>query len=195
MASASLPVRRTIIIVAGTGNNIVVAIGWRFVLDRTAVQRLAKTAVVTVDVAKLDELAVGVGANGKVGQVHRNRRRQRDVPTAVPHAADLIRRHSLVVLEDHFSKLARLLDAHAAVAQGAVRLSEQSLLRRVGHVDVVPIGKAELDVAEWVLATRRLSKAELPDIDAVPIDFVGVDWAAVERRRQFVSFQYAGAAA
>ena len=101
-------------------------------------------------------------------------------------AAHAVRAPALVVGEDHFGEVDRVLHAHATMAEGARAGVEQVPLLRVVHVDVVLVGESELDHAEHVLAARRLSEVELAHIDARPVDAVGVHLAAVVHDAQFV---------
>src|SRR5262249_39486871 len=88
-----------------------------------------------------------------------------------------------------------ILHTHAAVAEGADGAAEQMPLRGVVHVDVVLVGKAELDDTEHVGGTRWLSEVEALDVDARPVDGIGVDRAPAAADVQTITSQYRGGSA
>ena len=56
------------------------------------------------------------------------------------------------------------------MALGTNTLLEQEFLRRVMHVDIVFVGKHELDVSEHVIGPRRLIDVEAANVDPSPVD-------------------------
>ena len=81
------------------------------------------------------------------------------------------------------------------MAQRPERLSEQTSLRRVVHVDVVSVREPELHVAERIIGAGRLHKAVAADIDVTPVDRIWIYLTAVQRGLQFVGVEHARAAA
>ena len=161
------------------GSDDVVGVGRLLEADRLAGERGSRAAVEAVEVAVRLQLAVLVDARRHVGDVHRDVLGERDLAAAGEHALHLLRRPALVLGEQNLGQAARLVHAHAAVAERAERLAEQVPLRRVVHVDVMRVGEQELHVAEHILRARRLLEAEAADVDAAPVDRVGIDLAAV----------------
>src|ERR1700704_6095279 len=101
-----------------------------------ALDRGDGAAVEAVDVAAHFQLAGVVDEGGLIGQVHPDRRcLQREVALAAAvHPPDLLRRPMLARarnVEQNLGVFRRVLHAHAAVAVGAHRVTEQALVRRV----------------------------------------------------------------
>ena len=75
----------------------------------------------------------------------------------------------------------RILEADAAVAEVALVLCEELLLRRVVEIDAVAVGKVELEVAERIGGPGALAdvNAQLARCDGLPVDAVGVKHARI----------------
>ena len=79
-----------------------------------------------------------------------------------------------------------VLQPHAAVAEPAVVLREQLLVRRVVQVDAVIVGHLELHVAHRIPRPRQLADAgsvgsDLARRDRLPVDRLGIDDLGVGR--------------
>src|SRR5689334_3167246 len=62
----------------------------------------------------------------------------------------------------------------------------------VVHVDVVLVGNAELDDTEHDRGARWLSEVEALDVDARPVDGIGVDRAPAAADVQTITSKYRG---
>jgi hypothetical protein len=72
-----------------------------------------------------------------------------------------------LVGEDELRQRHRLFDANTAVTEVAPVALEELHGRRVMEIDVVLVGKDELDVAEGIACPRSLADAHLPALDSV----------------------------
>ena len=131
--------------------------------------------------AKYCTLPVVIDDHSEIGGVHRYRLSQSDL-AAAPHVTlHLAGRPALVVGEQHLGQMDWVLHAHAAVAECAHGAAEQMPLRRIVHVDVVPVGEAKFDDAQDISRPGRLDEFKTVDIHLRPIDCIGVHRLATAR--------------
>src|SRR3954454_10748987 len=142
-----------------------------------------------VEVGDLMQLALVVGQKREIGQVDRDLLGQPDGALAL---ADEAAQASLAPLrpEHELAEAERLVETHAAVAEGALLGVEQAAVRRVVQVDGVLIREHELDEAERVALARRLAHRDAAvagphDLIAARggVGRVGVELVLEDRRR------------
>src|SRR5215211_4246902 len=109
-----------------------------------------------VEVGDLMQLALVVGKEREIGEVDRDLLGQPDGALAL---ADEAAQASLAPLrpEHELAEAERLVEPHAAVAEGALLGREEVPVRRVVQVDRVLVREHEFDEAERVALARRLA--------------------------------------
>src|SRR5690349_17182467 len=90
------------------------------------------------------------------------------------HGLDLLGGPALVLSKQKRGETVGLMQANAAMTQGALSLSKQLRLHRVVHVDGMLVRKIELQCAEDVVRPRRLGEGILPDVCVSPVDAISV---------------------
>ena len=112
----------------------------------------------------------------------------RAVDAVVPQILDPACWPSLVFGKKQPSELIRLLHAHAAISDCAYRLLVDLApgRERVVHVDGVPVGEQELDLAEIAMGPRLLGERIIADIHAAPIDLGRVHRISLIAHREAV---------
>ncbi|MEE7470041.1 hypothetical protein MOF8_26965 [Methylobacterium oryzae] len=115
--------------------------------------------VVAVEVRQGAVGAAIVNEGREVGEVDRQLLRQPDRALAL--ADQLLQPILGPVRQHHVGEAERIVDAHAAVAEIALRGGEQRAVRRVVQVDRVLVREHELDEAEGVALPRGLTQRDV----------------------------------
>ena len=131
-------------------------------------QGIVENPVLPVDVGEEMNPSIPDGSGG-IGNDHRKRFLQTQCGgAALGHRLnDALLGPFRFLGEDEFCQFDRFLDANAAMAEIAAVFLEQLRRRRVVQVNVVRVGKYELDVAERITRPRPLPDARSAGSDRV----------------------------
>src|SRR5215470_17521616 len=101
--------------------------GWNIQVHEASGERCGEALVFAVRVARKPDIAVRVGYRSEVGNVDRDRVRERNfiIGLSGSESPDLSRCPTLVLAQDDFCETQGILNAHAAVAEGARLILEQ----------------------------------------------------------------------